>query len=180
MPESRIKRRGRKGSHEGRKENPPPPSSAPTFASSALKDLLRTPRCWELALRRHGVKPRTTGNFLPSLAQPGAGGVRRRTYLRSSSRSLGSTNSNSFSFPLASQRKPSVPARAHNEHLLHMRQSFAPGYSGWNVRSCRLASRSTSTRRHHTWYAPGIRGAESGPAATARSSPSSGGKMSRA
>jgi len=38
---------------------------------------------------------------------------------------------------------------AHDELLLHMQQSFAQGYSGLNVRSCRLASRSTSTRRRH-------------------------------
>ena len=42
-----------------------------------------------------------------------------------------------------------VPARAHDELLLHMQQSFAQGYAGLNVRSCRLASRSTSTRRRH-------------------------------
>jgi len=29
---------------------------------------------------------------------------------------------------------PSIPARANDEHLLHMQQSFAPSYSGLNVR----------------------------------------------
>ncbi len=37
--------------------------------------------------------------------------------------------------------RPIVPARAHDELLLHMQQSFAQGYSDLNVRSCRLASR---------------------------------------
>ena len=65
---------------------------------------------------------------------------------------------------------PSIPARAHDELLLHMQQSFAQGYSGFNVRSCRPASRSTSTRRRHA-CCPGKRTAESGPAAADRSSP---------
>ena len=43
----------------------------------------------------------------------------------------------------------SIPARAHDELVLHMQQRFAQDYSGLNVRSCRLASRSTSTRRRH-------------------------------
>ena len=46
-------------------------------------------------------------------------------------------------------RDPSVPARAHDELVLHMQQRFAQRYPGLNVRSCRLASRSTDTRRRH-------------------------------
>jgi hypothetical protein len=69
----------------------------------------------------------------------------------------------------------SAPA-ARDELLLHMQQRFAQGYSGLNVRSCRLASRSTSTRRRPLQaatvpVAPGNRTAESGPAAADRSSP---------
>ena len=44
---------------------------------------------------------------------------------------------------------PSIPARTHDELLLHLQQKFAQGYPGLNVRSCRLASRSTSTRCRH-------------------------------
>jgi hypothetical protein len=42
------------------------------------------------------------------------------------------------------------PPRARDKLLLHMQQKFAQYYWGLNVRSCRLASRSTSTRRRHT------------------------------
>ena len=55
-------------------------------------------------------------------------------------------------------------------------KSFAHGYSGLNLRNCRLASRSTSTRRRSLRtatkpVAPGKRTAESDPAAADRSSP---------
>ena len=52
----------------------------------------------------------------------------------------------------------SIPARADDELLLHMQQMFAQGYSGLNVRSCRLASRSISIRRPDSSGLPQIIG----------------------
>ena len=43
MLDSRIKRRNRKGARKGRKENSPPRSSAPTFASSVFKKSSQAP-----------------------------------------------------------------------------------------------------------------------------------------
>ncbi len=45
-----------------------------------------------------------------------------------------------------------IPKRnvvALTEFMLHMQQKIVMGQARWNVRSCRLASRSTSTRRRH-------------------------------
>jgi|GEM_PF-769974 len=60
--------------------------------------------------------------------------------------------------------------------MLHLQQKVVMGQAWWNVRSCRLASRSTSTRRRSLRtatmpVAPSNRTAESGPAAAGRSSP---------
>jgi hypothetical protein len=42
-----------------------------------------------------------------------------------------------------------VAIRALTDFMLHMQQKVVMGQARWNVRSCRLASRSTSTRRRH-------------------------------
>ncbi len=41
LPDRLMERRGRRGSRKGRKESPPPRSSAPTSATSALKNRRR-------------------------------------------------------------------------------------------------------------------------------------------
>jgi len=51
--------------------------------------------------------------------------------------------------PTATRLRPIHSRCAHDGLLLRMQQNIAHVYSGLNVRSCRLATRSTSTRRRH-------------------------------